>query len=113
MRWLSSLALALTLGSAGAAVAGPFDGFVSPPREFRPESWLHFIGGNLAKDGATADLEAIAAAGISGVQLFQGPSGKPWPGVESPITCLSPAWREMVGHVASEARRLGLTFTMQ
>jgi hypothetical protein len=29
------------------------------------ETWYHFIGGNVSKAGITADLEAIAAAGIS------------------------------------------------
>ncbi|MCG6190861.1 hypothetical protein, partial [Maribellus maritimus] len=37
--------------------------FLSPPKIYHPETWFHFIGGNVAKEGITADLEAIAGAG--------------------------------------------------
>jgi hypothetical protein len=46
--------------------------FKKSPREHYPETWFHFIGGNVSKEGITADLEAIAAAGLSGIQLFYG-----------------------------------------
>jgi hypothetical protein len=87
--------------------------FKNPPKVYHPETWFHFIGGNVAKAGITADLEAIARAGISGVQLFHGQFGKPWPGVEPQIACLSPLWDDAVKHTAEECRRLGLRFTMQ
>ena len=87
--------------------------FLSPPKVYHPETWFHFIGGNVAFEGITADLEAIAGAGISGVQLFHGQFGGPWPGVTPQITCLSDLWEDAVLHVAEECRRLGLRFTMQ
>jgi hypothetical protein len=87
--------------------------FHEPPRVFRPETWFHFIGGNVAKAGITADLEAIADAGIEGVQLFHGQFGGPWPGVDPQIQCLSESWDEAVRHAAEECQRLGLRFTMQ
>ena len=87
--------------------------FREPPRVFRPETWFHFIGGNVAKPGITADLEAIAGAGIEGVQLFHGQFGGAWPGVEPQIKCLSESWDGAVRHAAEECRRLGLRFTMQ
>lgn len=82
---------------------------------FRPETWFHLIGGNVSKDGLTADLEAIKAAGIGGIHLFHGQMGKNaiWPGVKEPIPCLSEKWDDMIAHAASECRRLGLTFKMQ
>jgi hypothetical protein len=43
------------------------EAFQSPPMVYHPETWFHFIGGNVAKKGITADLEAIAAAGLSGM----------------------------------------------
>ena len=46
--------------------------FKSPSKVYFPETWFHFIGGNVSLKGITADLEAIKAAGISGVQLFHG-----------------------------------------
>ncbi|MDR1722978.1 MAG: hypothetical protein LBR84_03450 [Tannerella sp.] len=87
--------------------------FHNPPKVYHPETWFHFIGGNVSKQGITTDLEAIADAGISGIQLFHGQFGGPWPGVNEQITCLSPSWDDAVRHVAEECRRLGLRFTMQ
>src|SRR3989339_1995785 len=87
--------------------------FQTPDRVFRPETWFHFIGGNVATQGITADLEAIAHAGISGIQLFHGQFGGPWPGVDPQIKCLSESWDGAIGHAANECRRLGLRFTMQ
>ena len=87
--------------------------FLSPPKVYRPETWFHFIGGNVATEGITADLEAIAGAGFSGIQLFHGQFGGAWPGVSPQITCLSETWDDIVRHTAEECYRLGLRFTMQ
>jgi hypothetical protein len=88
--------------------------FKTPPRVFLPETWFHYLGGNVAKNGITADLEAIAAAGLSGVQLFHGnQGGGQWPGEQESIACLSPRWDDHVRHTAQESQRLGLRFTMQ
>lgn len=89
------------------------EAFKSPPKVYAPETWFHYIGGNVSKTGITADLEAIAGAGLSGIQLFHGQFGGPWPGVESQIACLSPLWDDAVKYTAEECRRLGLRFTMQ
>ena len=87
--------------------------FCNPPQVFHPETWLHFIGGNVATQGITADLEAIKGAGISGVQLFHEQLGGAWPGVEPQIKCLTERWDGVIRHVGEECRRLGLRFTMQ
>jgi hypothetical protein len=87
--------------------------FREPAQVFHPETWFHFIGGNVAGPGITADLEAIAGAGIEGVQFFHGQFGGPWPGVERQIKCLTPSWDGAVRHLADECQRLGLRFTMQ
>jgi hypothetical protein len=87
--------------------------FMSPSKVYYPETWFHLIGGNVSKKGITADLEAIARSGISGIQLFHGQFGGPWPGVNPQITCLSPLWEDAIRHTAQECRRLGLRFTMQ
>ena len=93
--------------------AGDVASFAAPPKVHYPQTWFHFIGGNVSLDGITADLEAIAAAGISGVQLFHGQFGGRWPATEGQIECLSPSWDMAVKHVAEECDRLGLRFTMQ
>lgn len=87
--------------------------FVQPPKLYYPETWFHFIDGNVDKEGITMDLEAIADAGIKGVQLFHGGVGDLWPGVQEDIKCLSPNWYGILDHTASEAQRLGLRFSMQ
>ncbi len=86
--------------------------FSKPSKVYHPETWFHFIGGNVSKEGITKDLEAIAKAGISGIQLFHGQFGGPWPGVEQQITSLSANWDDAVKHTAMECRRLGLRFSM-
>ena len=87
--------------------------FVTPDRVHYPETWFHYIGGNVSHEGITADLEAMASAGISGVQLFHGQFGGRWPATTDSIACLSEHWDAAVRHTAEEAKRLGLRFSMQ
>lgn len=107
---ISSLFAAAGLVRAADPLAA---GFSEPPRDSRPETWFHLIGGNVAKTGLTADLEAVTGAGLRGIQLFHGQFGGPWPGVTPQIACLSPSWDDMISHTADECRRLDLSFTMQ
>lgn len=51
------------------------DNFYCPEKHHYPETWFHFISTNVSMEGITADLEAIAASGISGVQFFHGDRG--------------------------------------
>ncbi len=56
---------------------GPFGAvdvktFGQPPKVYHPETWFHFIGGNVAREGVNADISAIAKSGISGIQFFHG-----------------------------------------
>ena len=87
--------------------------FMSPDRVHYPETWFHYIGGNVSHEGITADLEAIASAGISGVQMFHGQFGGRWPATTDSIACLSENWDAAVRHTAEESKRLGLRFSMQ
>ena len=90
-----------------------YEAFVKPNRIHYPETWFHYIGGNVSHEGITADLEAIASAGISGVQLFHGQFGGQWPATRDNIQCLSENWDAAVRHTAEESKRLGLRFSMQ
>lgn len=87
--------------------------FASPEKTHYPETWFHFIGSNVSLEGITADLEAIAGAGISGVQFFHGHFGDKWPEVGEGIAPLSENWDAAVKHIADECARLGLRFTIQ
>lgn len=88
--------------------------FARPAKVFYPQTWFHYVDGNVDKEGITKDIEAIAAAGISGIQFFHGGNfGGDWPGVTDHIYCLTEKWDDLVSHTAREAARLGLRFTMQ
>ena len=89
--------------------------FLNPDRIFYPETWFHFVNGNVNREGITRDLEAIAQSGIQGIQLFHGRMGDSpnWPGTEESIECLTPKWEDLVHHTASEAHRLGMRFSLQ
>lgn len=88
--------------------------FRTPLKSFYPETWFHYVNGNVDKAGITADLEAIAASGLAGVQFFHGGGfSDGWKGVTEPVYCLSEKWEDLVSHTAREAQRLGLRFTMQ
>jgi hypothetical protein len=82
--------------------------FQHPPASARAHTWWHWMNGNVTADGLTRDLEAMARVGIGGVQMFDVGTGIP----KGPIATLSPEWVRLVRHAASEADRLGLSFTM-
>ena len=111
MKHLLRILVATAATSAFAAV--DFGGFERPAGEHRPETWFHLIGGNVAKPGLAADLDAVAAAGISGIQLFHGQFGGPWPGVSPQIPCLSRDWDDMIRFAAEGCAARGLSFKMQ
>lgn len=103
------LLLAVFMGS----VLSPAE-FGNPSRDNRPETWFHLIGGNVAKEGLDADLDAIEASGISGIQLFHGRSDSGiWPCVTNPVECLSTDWDEMIRYVADGCKKRSLRFIMQ
>jgi hypothetical protein len=78
--------------------------FVNPPASAKPHTWWHWMNGNITKEGITADLEAMAEAGIGGAQIFNAAEGIP----RGPVQFNSPEWIDMVKHAALEAKRLGL-----
>ena len=108
MTTVAAIAFAATVGAAGL----PEGEFRNPSVANRPETYVFFIGGNVAKPGITADFEAIKDAGLAGILLFHGQFGSPWPGVSPQIKCLSESWDGLMGFVADECRRLGLSFSM-
>ncbi len=108
--------VAVTASALGGLREGgaPEAAFRAPGGEERPETYFFFFGGNISEKGITADLEAVKAAGIEGVKLFNGNSPRgAWPGVATQVKCLSPEWDRLIGHFGAECRRLGLWFEMQ
>ena len=78
-----------------------------------PEAWLEFMGGNVRKDGLRADLEAIKAAGLSGVHFFHISRAGVWPDCPEQIPCMSEKWGDIVSFLGDECRRLGLRLVVQ
>ncbi len=94
----------LGMGSAFAAQDTLVEGFQNPPHSAKPHTWWHWMNGNVTREGITADLEAMARAGVGGAQIFAADCGIP----AGPVAFMSPEWRAMMKHAASEADRLGI-----
>jgi (4-O-methyl)-D-glucuronate---lignin esterase len=83
-------------------------GFARPPDAARPWVYWMWMDGNLTREGITADLEAMRAAGLGGVVICEVNVGVP----RGPVEFMSPAWRGLFKHVVREAERLGLEVTL-
>lgn len=106
--------LVASLAAAACALSScrPADelaaGFVRPPDEARPWVYWMWMDGNLTREGITADLEAMRAAGLGGVVICEVNVGVP----RGPVEFMSPEWRRLFKHVVREAERLGLEVTL-
>jgi hypothetical protein len=107
----SPIPLLLALLSVGGAHAGESleVNFAQPPVRARPQTWWHWVSGNVSKEGITADLEAMKRIGLGGAQLFNVDQSD----VKGSLVFMSPEWRELVKHALNEADRLKLQFSMQ
>lgn len=82
--------------------------FQNPPHSSKPLTWLHAMSGNMSAAGITKDLEAISDAGIGGTLLFNVTQGVPLGNVKFNST----EHIDLIGHLATESQRLGLSFGM-
>ncbi|MBP5228303.1 MAG: hypothetical protein J6336_13055 [Kiritimatiellae bacterium] len=96
--------VAITLAAAGALAQTLEEGFSTPPHEAKPHTWYHMMNGNVTKAGITADFEALAKAGIGGVQMFDAGCDVP----AGPVKFNSDEWFDLFRHAQKEAKRLGL-----
>jgi len=78
--------------------------FMTPPNQAKPQTWWHWMNGNITKEGITADLEAMKRVGINGAQIFNVDEEIP----AGPAPFMSPLWLDLVHHAATEAKRLGM-----
>ena len=98
-----SLSLSLLIVLPSLATLSPEE-FRNPPPSARPHTWWHWMNGNVTKAGITADLEAMAAAGIGGAQIFDAGLALP----KGPVVFASDAWFDCLVHADREAKRLGI-----
>ena len=106
--WFVAPSMPSLLSAQGPATGALESEFLKPPAAARPHTWWHWMNGNVTADGITRDLEAMARVGVGGVQMFDVGTGIP----KGPVETLSPEWLRLVRHAASEANRLGMSFTM-
>ena len=86
--------------------------FARPPPGASPGAYWYWLGGNVTREGITADLESMRAVGIATPMLFAiGKSGPDTP-IQPPADALTPLWWELVEHAAAECGRLGLTLAL-
>lgn len=108
---LGLIAAALLAASGATAAPTLEQAFTAPDSAARPRVWWHWIDGNVTREGITRDLEWMQRNGIAGFQLFD--IGRGYPAyVDKTVEFMSPEWKRMVRHAASEADRLGLEMTL-
>jgi len=107
---LPVLASVLFALATSAAPADPLEtGFLHPPDSARPQTWWHWMNGNITKAGITADLEAMKGIGLGGATIVNVDSGIP----RGPVPFMSPEWREDFKFAVQEANRLGLELCVE
>ncbi len=95
---------------AAAASNDPLEsGFLHPPDSARPQTWWHWMNGNITKAGITADLEAMKQIGLGGATIVNVDCGIP----RGPVPFMSPEWREDFKFAVQEADRLGLKLCVE
>ena len=101
------LCLALT---ASAASTDPLEsGFLTPPDASKPNTWWHWMNGNITKAGITADLEAMKQIGLGGATIVNVDCGIP----RGDTPFMSPAWRDDFKFAMQEADRLGFKLCVE
>lgn len=98
----------LALGSGVRGAETLADGFTEPPAETRPWVYWYFMDGNRSREGLTADLEAMQAAGIGGAIMLEVNTHVP----RGPVGFMTPAWIDLFDHAIREAKRCGIKISM-
>ncbi len=105
---VSTLLTVSVLASATAAADDWATSFAAPPPSARPWVYWFWMDGNLSREGMTADLQAMRAAGLGGMIVMEVDVGIP----RGPVEFMSPQWQTLFAHAAHEAERLGLQMTV-
>ena len=78
--------------------------FLIPPNSTRPGVYWYFMDGNQNRDEMTADLEAMARAGIGKVVFLEVNIGVP----RGPVNFMSEEWQDNFVHAVKTTKRLGI-----
>jgi hypothetical protein len=108
-----ALVAAILLSLNGSAFGATPDvlraGFEAPPHSARPQTWWHWMNGNITKAGITADLEAMKRIGLGGATIVNVDCDIP----AGPVKFMSPEWRDCFKFAVQEADRLGLKICVE
>jgi hypothetical protein len=93
--WMLGFAALIPSVAASQDVVGKLQkSFLQPPPSARPHTWWHWVNDNVTKEGISADLEALAKAGVGGVQIFHVDVSVP----SGPVKYHSPQWFALFRH---------------
>jgi hypothetical protein len=107
---IAYIALSVAFVSSVAAAEPDLEKqFQQPPDSARPQTWWHWVSGNISALGITADLQAMKDIGLGGCQLFTVDQSD----VQGPVKFMSPEWRGFVKQALGEADQLGLQFSIE
>src|SRR5512140_2285027 len=84
------------------------ESFVNPPDSTRPGVYWYFMDGNISREGMTADLESMKAAGIGSVLFLEVNVGVP----RGKVDFMSKEWLTLFKHARNECERLGITMKL-
>jgi hypothetical protein len=108
--------LILCAGASGQEADPLAAGFQSPPAAAKPRVWWHWMDGNVSEDGIRKDLTWLNQVGVGGVHNFDaalaGAGRDTTHLVKERVAYLTPQWREMFRFAVSQARQLGMEFTI-
>ncbi|HTI97930.1 MAG TPA: glycosyl hydrolase [Dongiaceae bacterium] len=104
---LASLLMTFTVAAAPPDALEA--GFRNPPDTAKPQTWWHWMNGNITKAGITADLEAMKQVGLGGATIVNVDCEIP----RGPVAFMSPEWREDFKFAVQEADRLGLKLCVE
>ena len=105
----ASIFFGLLLAASVALADSLESGFLTPPDAAKPQTWWHWMNGNITKAGITTDLEAMKQIGLGGATIVNVDCGIPRGGVNF----MSAEWREDFKFAVQEANRLGLELCVE
>jgi hypothetical protein len=101
--------LCLALATSGVCADPLESGFLNPPDASKPNTWWHWMNGNITKTGITADLEAMKQIGLGGATIVNVDCDIP----RGNVPFMSPEWREDFKFAIQEADRLGFKLCVE
>ena len=83
--------------------------FRTPPDVAKPRVWWHWMNGNVAEAGITADLQWMNRVGIGGVHLLDAGLNSPqW--IQNRIPYMSPGWKKAFSYSVNMTAKIGMEF---